>query len=293
MGDDGAVLRGPDDRELVIATDTIVSGIHFPPDFPPGAVGHRALAVNLSDLAAMGADPAWYTLALALPDIRPPWMVRFARGLDALARRSHIHLVGGDTVRAPVLSVTITVVGTVPKGQALLRSAARPGDRIFVSGPLGLAAEGLALWQDGQRRSRHIRPFLHPEPRLSWIPILRVCARAAIDVSDGFAQDLGHLLEASQVGAAVDLDRIPRDRRDPNSLNRALFGGDDYELCFTVPNARLPDLRARARSARLAFSEVGHVIPGRGISWQRSDGSAAPEPKGRSFDHFADPARRG
>jgi len=292
IGDDGAVLQAPRDRELVIATDTIVSGIHFPADFPPGAVGHRALAVNLSDLVAMGADPAWYTLALALPQIRTSWLAAFARGLDGLARKAHIHLVGGDTVRSPVLTATITVVGTVPKGQALLRSGARPGDRIFVSGILGLATQGLALWQDGQRHSHRLRPFLHPEPRLPWIPILRSVARAAIDVSDGFAQDLGHLLEASQVGATVDLDRIPRDRRDPDSLKRALFGGDDYELCFTVPSARLSVFRARARRARLTFFEVGRVIPGKGICWQKSDGSPSPEIKGSGFDHFAKPEMR-
>ncbi len=292
IGDDGAVLNGIRDRELVVTTDTIVSGIHFPADCPAGAVGHRALAVNLSDLAAMGADPAWYTLSLALPKVQTHWLRAFTRGLDRLAQRASIHLVGGDTVRSPVLSVTVTAFGLVPRGQVFLRSTARPGDRIFVSGPLGLAAQGLARWQGGQRRSRRLRPFLYPEPKLDWIRVLRRDVRCAIDISDGFAQDLGHLLEASRVGAVVDLDRIPRDRRDPIALDRALFGGDDYELCFTIPDTRLATLRARTRRAGLEGFEVGRVVPGRGIRWQRADGSSASRIKGRGFDHFAKPTTR-
>ncbi len=287
IGDDGAVLRAPRGRELVIATDTLVAGVHFPTDFPPRAIGHRALAVNLSDLAAMGADPAWYTLAVSLPKIQTAWLGAFARGLDQMAREADIHLVGGDTVRSPVLSATITVVGTVPRGQALRRSAARIGDGIFITGPLGLAARGLALWREGARRGHALRAFMHPVPRLPWIPALRKHARAAIDVSDGFAQDLGHLLQASRVGAEIDLDRIPRNRRDPDSLGRALFGGDDYELCFTAPQSRLPALRADAQSAQLPLFEVGRITAGKGIHWRLSDGSPPPRVVGQSFDHFA------
>lgn len=287
VGDDGALLRSPAGRELVVATDSIVAGIHFPEDCPPDAIGHRALAVNLSDLAAMGALPSWYTLALALPKLETRWLSAFVRGLDRLARRWNIRLVGGDTVRSPVFSATITVVGTVPRGQALLRRAARPGEWICVTGSLGRAAWGLARWQEGVHRGTGLRPFLYPEPHLSWVPLLRRYARAAIDVSDGLVQDLRHVLEASGVGAVIDLDRIPRDRRDPDALERALYGGDDYELCFTVPETRHAALERSAQRAGLIYSVIGRVTRGRAVSWQRQDGSLVRGIRQRGFDHFA------
>ncbi len=247
VGDDGAVLALPPGQQLVAVIDTIVAGTHFPLDTDPFDIGWRALAVNLSDLAAMGADPRWFTLALTLPAADEGWLAGFAAGLAALAQQAGVALVGGDTTRGP-LTISVQAEGWVPAGQALRRAGARAGDGIYVSGMPGEAAAGLAVHQGrlpavaGHAQLRE--HFFRPQPRLALGQALRGTASAAIDVSDGLLQDLAHILAASQAGARIDLAAIPvsaalRQAAGEQALALALGGGDDYELCFTLPAGRL------------------------------------------------------
>jgi len=243
IGDDGARLVVPAGHELVLSVDTLVEGGHFLPSIDPRDLGWRALAVNLSDLAAMGATPVAYTLALTCPGVSAPWFESFAAGLEELSRAHGIQLVGGDMTRGP-LTLTLQVHGIVPENQALLRSGAGPGDLICVSGDLGAAAEALN-WLESATDNADVAAVLaryhRPEPRVALGEQLRGQASAAIDISDGLLSDLGHVLRASGVGAEIDADRLPlnpamlalagRER----ALELALGGGDDYELCFTWP----------------------------------------------------------
>ena len=245
VGDDAALLEVPAGQVLAAATDTLVEGRHFLPDAPPESVGHQALAVNLSDLAAMGAEPAWTLLALSLPEPDTHWLEGFARGFHALADRAGLTLVGGDTVRGPRV-VTVQVLGFVPAGLALRRDGARPGDVLYASGSLGDAAAGLELLRDGRRAdtdSPLVRRYRFAEPRLALGMALRGVASAAMDVSDGLLGDLGKLCDASGVGAILELEQLPLSPAllasfDATQAERfALGGGDDYELVFTVPRA--------------------------------------------------------
>lgn len=254
IGDDGAVLKCPEVQELIVSIDTLVAGVHFPEPTAPQDIAHKALAVNLSDLAAMGATPAWVTLSLTLPDADEAWVSAFCTGFFALADQHQVQLVGGDTTRGP-LSVTIQAHGFVPRGQALRRDGAHAGDLIFVTGELGLGGWGLAAVTQRlppeHQRLDHTRAIAHlnrPEPRLAVGEQLRGIASACIDLSDGLAGDLRHILERSQVGAVIDAEKIPLpsmyclqgDRQQ--ALEYALFAGDDYELCFTVPEEKLGQL---------------------------------------------------
>ena len=283
VGDDGAVLQPPTGQHLVMATDSLVAGVHFPDDAPPDAVGEKALAVNLSDLAAMGAEPAWILLALTLPEADDNWLRGFASGLSNLARHYQLRLVGGDTCRGP-LNITVQVAGFLPPGASLRRSGARPGDAIIVSGTLGDAMLGLSLWRGRADRGdpdvAYLIDRLHrPSPRVSLGRALRGRATAAIDVSDGLAADLRHLLAASDCGATLDVDRLPlsepglrfggRDRQ----WRHALSGGDDYELCFTLPRSRLHELDAIASRLGVSLTRVGHVQPEPGLRLVRGDGT--------------------
>jgi thiamine-monophosphate kinase len=244
VGDDAALLRVPADQELVVCVDTLVAGVHFPLDTPGGAVGHKALAVNLSDLAAMGATPAWATLALSLPEADEGWVEAFSKGFHELATRYAVDLVGGDTTRGP-LSVSVQVMGLVPRGQALRRAGARVGEGIYVTGTLGDAALGLQRWDQRGRGEAAtewlVERLTHPSPRVETGLALRGQARCAIDISDGLLGDLGHVLEASGVGATLHLSELPLSDAfragcgDGPDWNLALAGGDDYELLFTLP----------------------------------------------------------
>ncbi len=294
VGDDCALLRVPPGQLLAVSLDTLVAGTHFLADADPEGVGHKALAVNLSDLAAMGAEPAWFTLGLCLPERDDIWLGAFCRGMAGLAERAGVALVGGDTTRGP-LSLSIEVHGFVPEGVALGRDGARPGHRIFVTGVPGEAALGLAGLQGRAAVSvamaSHLRGRLErPEPRVDEGMSLRGVASAAIDVSDGLAQDLGHLLEASGVGAVLEVDRLPRSpaldalERDA-SLGFALTGGDDYELCFTVAPERLGDLARAAARWRCACTEIGRIEAGRGLRLRRSNGAPWVLPTS-GWDHF-------
>lgn len=272
IGDDAALLRVPLDHELAVSTDSLIAGVHFPDDFAADAVAHRALAANLSDLAAMGATPAWALLALTLPEADEEWLEDFSRGFFALARQERVALVGGNIARGP-LNVTITVHGFVPRGMALTRRGAEPGDLIYVTGHPGDAAAGFELLQRGEAPPEHpcVRRFTHPLPRLAAGEVLRGIASAAIDISDGLLADLGHLLDLRNFGAKLALERLPLSAGLQQLYSRdegwrlALTGGDDYELCFTVPASRAALAEARLGGVGCPVACVGAVEPIAGI----------------------------
>ncbi len=247
VGDDAAVLDVPADKQLVTSIDTLISGVHFPQHTSAQAIGHKALAVNLSDLAAMGANPAWFTLALTMPEMNNDWLKGFSSGLQSLAQQYGIALVGGDTTRG-TLSISIQVMGLVDKGKALLRSGAKAGDKIYVTGTLGDAAAGLQTILGKLKLAATDQQFCQqqlnqPQPRLHESCIISGFASACIDISDGLLQDLSHILVASGVGARIDTRKIPlsaalKTLERAQALQFALSGGDDYALLFTIPVAQ-------------------------------------------------------
>jgi thiamine-monophosphate kinase len=267
VGDDAALLSAPPGQELVITTDTLVAGRHFPDDATAYDIGWKSLAVNLSDLAAMGAEARWLTLALTLPTADRDFLTGFAQGFFALAEQEQVSLVGGDTTRGP-LTITVTALGVTPQGQALRRDGAHVNDDLYVSGTPGDAGLGLRLalrqWHDDlpdALREQALQRLHRPTPRLALGRALRGVASACLDVSDGLAQDLGHLLRASGVGAELQLERLPRSAAlaaiDADFADiLALTSGDDYELLFTAP------LSARATVATLQphCSRIGRII---------------------------------
>jgi thiamine-monophosphate kinase len=295
VGDDAALLSVPPGHELVACADTLVAGHHFPLGFDAADIGWRALAVNLSDLAAMGAEPAWATLALTLPAAEEEWLEGFVAGFAALALAHGVALVGGDTTRGP-LTLTVQALGFVPCGTALRRRGAAPGDLLYVTGWPGDAAAGLALLQGqlagaGAARAALELKFRRPEPRVAFGARLRGLASACIDVSDGLAADLGRLAAASGVGAVVRAAELPLSRAlfelagEDRAREFALGGGDDYELLFTVPPAARARLgRASAAAGAPACHCIGEVIAGRGV---RVVGEKGDLPLPRGWDHFA------
>ena len=272
IGDDAALLHVPPGQELAVSTDSLVVDVHFPAGLPADAVGHRALAANLSDLAAMGATPAWVLLALTLPEADESWLGAFSRGFFALADKHQVALVGGNMARGP-LNITLTVHGLVEQGTALTRSGAQVGDLVYVTGHPGDAAAGLELLQAGRADPLHpcVRRFTFPEPRLAAGQALRGIASAAIDVSDGLLADLGHLLEIRSFGAKLALERLPVStellalRGQEDAWRLALTGGDDYELCFTVPAARAGEAEARLQQAACPAACIGAIEATPGI----------------------------
>ncbi len=291
IGDDAAVLRVPEGCDLVAAVDTIVESRHFQAGSDPRSIGHRALAVNLSDMAAMGALPAWATLALTLPSADPGWLEGFAAGLMALARRHGVALVGGDTTRGP-LAVSIQIMGFVPRGQALLRSGARAGDLLAVTGTLGDAGAGLALVQTGDAAPAELRHrFEYPTPRVEFGIAARGVATAAMDLSDGIAGDLPKFAAASGVAAHVDVERLPLSAAleshatAAQALDWALSAGDDYELMLAVPKARLRQLADAAAELGTRCTVIGEFRAGSGVTWSSKGRKFTPARGG--FDHFA------
>lgn len=266
IGDDGAVLALHANAETVIVIDTLVEGVHFPSGMRPADIGYRAVAVNLSDLAAMGARPHWMTLALTLHDADPDWVANFAEGLFEAAAEWNVQLVGGDTTRGGQCVVTVQMAGEVGTGRALLRSGARPGDTIFVTGTVGDAAAGLQLSVGATRDEFLESRFARPSARVATGLELGGIANAAIDLSDGLAADLCKLLQASGVGAEVDLDKVPLSdallaRHDrEQALGFALAGGDDYELCFTVAASRIPGKGFDGATAIGRVTESGGLV---------------------------------
>lgn len=319
VGDDGALLRPPAGLDLVAVTDTLNEGVHFPAGCDARSVGHRALAVNLSDLAAMGAEPAWALLALTLPGVDEAWLEAFAAGFAALARAHGVALVGGDTTRGP-LAVNVQALGFVPAGGGLRRAGGSPGDLVFVSGTPGEAAAGLEIESaalaaaagrgptagdeppgdappggapaGGDAEARQLRRrFLFPEPRLALGRALRETASACIDVSDGLLGDLGKLAAASGCGAFVDLERLPvspalrRHAGSARAERMLLGGGDDYELCFTAPPGRAGEVAALAGRCGVPVTAIGVLREEGGVELRRAGLPEAPGLAG--FDHFA------
>lgn len=298
-GDDGAVVRPSADCELVFSVDMLVEGRHFLADVDPTRLGHKTLAVNLSDLAAMGATPRWALLAGALPDIDEGWLRAFARGFFALADAHNVELIGGDTTRGP-RNFCITIIGEVPAGAALTRAGATADDDIYVSGALGDAALALAAIQGrteltGDAFAEARTRLEAPHPRVALGIALRGVATAAIDVSDGLIGDLRHILAASRVGAELDLMELPCTvsiRQKLASAERELAlecllgGGDDYELCFTAPRDARARIAVLARELALPLTRIGTLTRETGLVVRAQDGRAlAPLP--RAFDHFA------
>jgi len=299
IGDDAAVLAVPQGQELVVAIDTLVDGVHFPRGTAAIDIGWKALAVNLSDLAAMGASPAWALLALTLPAADPAFVEGFAEGFARLAQPHRLALVGGDTTRGP-LCISVAVHGFVPPGQALTRAGARAGDLVLVTGTLGDAAAGLhalqnPLREDDSRAS--LREFLiarlnQPMPRLAAGTALRGQASACIDISDGLLADLGHLCRASGVGAEIEAALLPRssallDLYDVTSaLQFALSGGDDYELCFSVPAHRLADVQSDLSRLGCGVTRIGRIVEGDGVRVRGTDGAWLDTDQ-QGWEHFA------
>lgn len=283
IGDDGAVLQPDPGRELVVVIDTLVSGVHFPDGIDPFDIGYRAVAVNLSDIAAMGGRPRWMTLALTLPVADEDWLERFAEGLHAAAAEHAVSLVGGDTTYGKTLVVSVQITGDVPTGKALLRSGARAGDQIYVTGTVGDAAAGLELLSGSTPERNLAARFLRPNARVAYGQTLLDVATAAIDLSDGLFADLGKLLEASGVGGVIELEHLPisealRASFDLDTCRQfALAGGDDYELCFT--SATPPP-----QGVGLAVTRIGTVTKSEKLVC-RLEGELVPF-EDRGYRHF-------
>ncbi|MFZ5663132.1 MAG: thiamine-phosphate kinase [Pseudomonadota bacterium] len=292
IGDDAALLRVPPGRELAVAMDTLNAGVHFPAGTAAADVGWKALAVNLSDLAAMGAEPAWCTLSLSLPQADAAWLDGFLDGFLELAAAHRVALVGGDTTRGP-LSVCVTVHGLIEPGSALRRDGARVGDAVWVSGTLGDAAGALRQWQQqGVGVDPALRDRLdRPTPRVALGRALRGIAHAAIDVSDGLLADLGHVCAASGLAAEIELDALPCsaalaaafDRDTRRALQAA--GGDDYELCFTAPAEASAAIGALARALALPLARIGRTVEGAGVRALTADGTPW-QPARAGYEHF-------
>ncbi|HKX53514.1 MAG TPA: thiamine-phosphate kinase [Nitrosospira sp.] len=304
VGDDAALIRPAPGMELAISTDMLVSGHHFFEDVDPYKLGHKSLAVNLSDMAAMGARPRWATLSLALPESivqkDESWLRAFADGFFALAHAHHVDLIGGDTTNGP-LNICVTIMGEVPGGKALRRSGARPGDDIWVSGYLGDAALALAY----RKKKIMLKPdeveaaemeaamvaLEMPVPRVGLGQRLIGLAHSAIDISDGLLADLGHILESSRVAAVVRIDQIRRSATmekhfsHPLAIECLLAGGDDYELCFTVPSSERTKVELLSREEGIPLTRIGSIEEGEGLAVVDSAGRTVTT-EVRGYDHF-------
>ena len=296
VGDDCALIRTSPGMEIALSTDMLVEGRHFVAGTDAERLGRKCLAVNLSDLAACAAEPAYALLALALPDFDEPWVEAFSRGLFSMAERFGVDLVGGDTTRGP-RTICITVAGEVPAGQALRRSGAFVGDDIWISGPTGEAALGLAHMQGElvlppDAAAACLERLENPEPRVSLGLRLRGLASSAIDVSDGLLADLGHIAKASSVAMDVSLEHLPRAEALKNCGDETLAlrciagGGDDYEIAFTAPAERRDEVFEIARALGLQAARIGAVRRGSGVSLRDAAGNEIHLER-RGFDHFA------
>jgi len=296
VGDDCALLVPSPGMQLAVSSDMLLEGRHFSPQDSPAGIGHKSLAVNLSDLAAMGATPRWATLSIALPKVDDTWLTAFSRGFFRMADLHGIELVGGDTTRG-ALTISITVIGEVPPGQALRRDGAQAGDDIWVSGVLGSAAMALAYRQGRlfmeQIDAAKVLPALYlPMPRVELGIALRGIAHSAIDISDGLLGDLGHILERSQVGATLKFSALPTLPVVQNYLHEAvardcvLAGGDDYELCFTAPQANRDRVLTAAKDAGVSVTRIGHISAEPGLTVTDAEGQPLII-EHTGYDHFA------
>lgn len=294
VGDDGAMLSPAPGRELVTVIDTLVAGVHYPVDLPAADAGFRAVAVNLSDIAAMGATPRWMTLALTLPAASREWLSDFSSGLFEAADAHGVSLVGGDTTRGSATVITVQIIGDICRDAAMQRSGARPGEAIFLTGTVGDAAAGLELLGSGgaatPRADYLIRRFARPEPPVEFGRAIAPRASAAIDLSDGLVADLGRLAAASGVRARLDVPSLPlspqiRQQFEAGKAEAfALGGGDDYELCFVAPADREDEIMSTARSLATTVTRVGATETGSGILCV--DGHDAVEAAAPGYRHF-------
>ncbi len=277
IGDDAAVLRPPADRELVIAIDTLVAGVHFPENTPAEDIGWKVLAVNLSDLAAMGAEPAWFTLALTMPTASQHWLEAFSRGLFELAQQHRIALVGGDTTHG-ALTISVQIAGYLPPGKAILRKGASAGDLVYLTGTIGDAAVALSLLlgelkAEVPQKAELLRRLNRPQPRVAEGQAIRELAHCAIDISDGLWADIEHMLAASGVGARIELSRLPLSAgverlltSRPSLWRTILGGGDDYELCFCISPENRNSLEQLAQQQGFRFTCIGSITAEPGLT---------------------------
>lgn len=289
IGDDAAIIDVPKGMELALSMDTLVNGIHFPSGTSPEDIGYKSLAVNLSDMAAVGADPRWISLSLTIPEADKVWLQQFMSGFTGLARHYSLSLVGGDLTHGP-LSITVQIHGLIPAGQAVYRHGARPGDQVYVSGTVGDAGMALDLLQAGTNADDISQDILQkltrPVPRVELGLALRGIAGSAIDISDGLLSDLEHIVTASRVGATVNIQKIPVSgalKNYRNTLDFAIAAGDDYELCFTVSPGKNRELVQISK--RYSITCIGEITDGEGIHWLNEDGSDY-VPAHFAYSHF-------
>lgn len=290
IGDDAACLSIPLGKHLLVSSDTLVSGIHFLADFDAFDIAYKAIMVNISDIAAMGGEPAWVSLALTLPECNEVWLKRFSEGLTAALLPYNIALIGGDTTRGP-LTITVTIHGLVAAGKAVARSGAKAGDAIFVSGELGAAALAVDYLSSGHVEDKELlmEKLLHPIPRVDLIPYLQQYATAAIDISDGLNADLNHICDASGVGACLDLEQIPvhpvlKKHRPHKALAMALQGGDDYELCFTIPREHEQEFKKQLKQHGKRCVKIGMIEEAHGLRGRR--GACIERLPVKGYSHF-------
>ena len=295
IGDDCAVTLVPENQQLAITTDTLIGGVHFLMDSPAKSVAYKAVAVNLSDLAAMGAEPAWISLSLSLPEVEESWLEDFAAGLYELTRFYSVQLIGGDTVRGP-MAMTITAQGFVPPGSQLCRNEAKPGDWVYVTGSLGDAGAGLDILKgeleaNGEAKEFLIKRHLYPTPRVAAGTALRRIANSCIDVSDGLLSDLLHILNASKCGATVHVDRLPLSRGMQDTVDTekaieyALSAGDDYELIFTVSEEQKGNLETSLSSTNVKATCIGQLNGHCGQIELKKNGERYNLPEQFGFEH--------
>lgn len=292
IGDDCALVDVPKGKQLAISTDTLVEGIHFLHNSDPLLLGHKSLAVNLSDLAAMGAKPAWVSLALTLPTLNEMWLAAFSKGFLSLARQHSVQLIGGDTTQGP-LAINATVMGLLPKGKALKRSGAKVGDDIFVTGVIGSAGLGLIKAREGQHdlSDYDVQQYLKPTPNVEIGEQLLTLSSSCIDISDGLAADLTHMLNASGVGAILQHEAIPMTdsvKAYSVELNELLWPystGDDYQLCFTLSKGLANNRQVSDWQHKKLITRVGEIVEGEGLCVNMADGSQKMIKKG--YEHFS------
>ena len=295
IGDDCAVISNIEGQNIVVTTDTLVAGVHFPVETSPKAIGHKAVAVNLSDIAAMGAKPSWISLALTLPEVDETWLSEFCTGVFELCEFYNVQLIGGDTTQGP-LSITITAQGVTPQGKYLSRSGAKPGDWLYVTGELGDAALALQHYKDETLLDKHIAEQVqvkldYPKPRVLVGQALREYASSAIDISDGLLADLGHICKASNVGANIVLDAVPLSsamneaQLFDDAINLALNGGDDYELLFTVSEDKKVGMETALSHTGISLTCIGQINASKTTSTTLNN---APVPiNSTGFQHFS------
>lgn len=297
VGDDCAITSIPSGYQLAITTDTLVEGTHFLPSISPADLAYKSVAVNLSDLAAMGATPAWVSLALTLPEIKDEWLAEFSQSLFAILDRYGVSLIGGDTTKGP-LSITLTAQGFLPENQGLFRHQAKVGDWIFVSGFLGDSAAGLDLLLQNRKIENEsdryfIQRHLHPTPRVELGLALRSFSCCALDISDGLLADLEHILERSQVGAEIYIENLPLSRHlctqyeQTQAEKFALTGGEDYELCFTVSEEKREEMENVLRSQGIKVTCIGQILPATSCLNLLKNGKKMALPTHIGFDHFS------